>query len=139
MVDTSSRFSPVLDPPFRYRGSDVVRLLNKTFAPVGYPKGVRLDQGSAFVSLGLDLWGDQNKVLDLSRLGEAADNAFIEVFSGCLRTDSLNAHWFQTIADAQENLKDWRRYYNKYWPHGAIGNKLPILLQNRGGASSSLL
>jgi putative transposase len=55
-----------------------------------------------------------------------------------LRAECLNAHWFLTLADAQEKLEDWRRYYNEDRPHGAIGNKPPILLQNPGGVSSPL-
>ncbi|UPK40641.1 transposase [Bradyrhizobium sp. 186] len=30
----------------------------------------------------------------------------------------------------------WRRYYNEERPHGAIGNRPPILLQNHVGATS---
>ena len=50
------------------------------------------------------------------------------------RAECLNAHWFLTLADAREKLEDWRRYYNEERPHGAIGNKSPITLQNSGGA-----
>jgi putative transposase len=52
------------------------------------------------------------------------------------KTECLNAQWFLTLADAQEKLEDWRRYYNEDRPHGAIGNKPPISLQNPGGSSS---
>ena len=45
-------------------------------------------------------------------------------------------HWFLTLADAQEKLEDWRRYYNEERPHGAIGNKPPIMLLNHDGAAS---
>jgi putative transposase len=55
VVDTFSRFSPVIDPRFNYRGEDVVRMLDKTCALVGYPKAIRVDQGSEFVSRDLDL------------------------------------------------------------------------------------
>ncbi len=139
VVDTFSRFSPVIDPRFNYRGEDVVRMLGKTCALVGYPKAIRIDQGSEFVSRDLDLWAYQNNVvLDFSRPGKPTDNAFIEAFNGRFRAECLNAHWFLTLADAQEKLEDRRRYYNEDRPHGAIGNKPPILLQNPGGASSLL-
>ncbi len=139
VVDAFSRFSPVIDPRFNYRGEDVVRMLDKTCALVGYPKAIRVDQGSELVSRDLDLWAYQhNVVLDFSRPGKPTDNAFIEAFNGRLRAECLNAHWFLTLADAQEKLEDWRRYYNEDRPHGAIGNKPPILLQNPGGVSSPL-
>ena len=48
----------------------------------------------------------------------------------------LNTHWFMTLADAAEKMEAWLRYYNEDRPHGAIGNKPPILLQNPGGMPS---
>lgn len=48
----------------------------------------------------------------------------------------MNAHWFLTLADAREKLEAWRSYYNEERPHGAIGNKVPISLQNPGGSAS---
>ena len=139
VVDTFSRFSPVIDPRFNYRGEDVVRMLDKTCATVGYPKTIRVDQGSEFVSRDLELWAYQNNVvLDFSRPGKPTDNAFIEAFNGRFRAECLNAHWFLTLADAQEKLETWRRYYNEDRPHGAIGNKPPILLQKLGSITSRL-
>jgi putative transposase len=129
VVDPFSRFSPVIDPHFSYRGEDVVHMLDKTCALVGYPKAIRVNQGSEFVSRDLDLCAYQNNVvLDFSRPGKPSDNAFIEVFNGRLGAECLNAHWFLTLADAQEKVEGWRRYYNEDRPHGAIGNKPPILL-----------
>src|SRR4029077_7526152 len=52
------------------------------------------------------------------------------------RAECLNAHWFVTLADAREKLEDWRKYYNEDRPHGAIGNKPPIMLLNHDGATS---
>lgn len=98
-----------------------------------------VDHGSEFVSRGLDLWAYANNVvLDFSRPGKPTDNAFIQAFNGRLRAECLNAHWFMTLADAAEKLEDLRIYYNTDRPHGAIGNKLPILLQNPGSAHSPL-
>jgi putative transposase len=48
----------------------------------------------------------------------------------------LNAHWFLSLADAQKKLEDWRNYYKEERPHGAIGNKTPIMLLNHDGAAS---
>ena len=56
VVDTFSRFSPVIDPRFSYRAEDVVQTLERVCAAIGYPKTIRVDQGSEFVSRDLDLW-----------------------------------------------------------------------------------
>jgi transposase InsO family protein len=47
VVDTFSRFSPVVDPRFSCRGEDVVKTLELACKTVGYPTAIRVDQGSA--------------------------------------------------------------------------------------------
>jgi putative transposase len=54
IIDTFSRFSPVIDPRF----SLLKRLsaLERVCEDVGYPKTIRVDQGSEFISRDMDLW-----------------------------------------------------------------------------------
>lgn len=102
-----------------------------------YHSTIRVDQGWEFVSCGLDLWAYAHRVtLDFSRPGKPTDNAFIEAFNGRFRAECLNAHWFMSLADAREKMEDWSKYYNEERPHGAIGNNVPISLQNRDGTAS---
>jgi len=113
IVDTFSRFSPAVDPRFSYRGEDVVLTLEQICKSVGYPKTIRVDQGSEFISRDLDLWAYQKGVvLDFSRPGKPTDNAFIESFNGKFRAECLNAHWFMSLEDAREKMESWRRDYN---------------------------
>ena len=105
VVGTFSRYSPVLDPRFSYRGEDVVATLDRVCDRIGYPKTIRVDQGSEFISRDMDLWAYRHGVtLDFSRPGKPTDNAFIEAFNGRLRAECLNAHWFLSLADAAEKL-----------------------------------
>jgi putative transposase len=137
VIDTFSRYAPVVDPRLAYRGSDVVATLERVCKEMGYPSAIRVDQGSEFVSRDLDLWAYQNHVtLDFSRPGKPTDNAFIEAFNGRLRAECLNTHWFLSLADAREKLECWRRDYNEVRPHGAIGNKTPAALLESVGATS---
>lgn len=137
IVDIFSRLSPALVPRFTFRGTDVVQVLERIGNEVGLPASIRVDQGSEFVSRDLDLWAYQRGVtLDFSRPGKPTDNASIEAFNGRFRAECLNAHWFLSLADAEEKVETWRRYYNEERPHGAIGNRPPILLQNHVGATS---
>ncbi|MGZ2452665.1 putative transposase [Rhizobium ruizarguesonis] len=100
-------------------------------------KTIRVDQGTEFVSRDLDLWAYAKGVtLDFSHPGKPTDNALIEAFNGRFRAECLTQHWFLTLADAREKMEDWRRDYNEVRPHGAIGNKVPILLMNPGGVTS---
>jgi putative transposase len=135
IVDTFSRYSPAIEPRFNFRGADVVDILEDVGRQLGFPKAIRVDQGTEFVSRDLDLWAYQRDVtLDFSRPGKPTDNAFIESFNGKFRTECLNAHWFMSLDDARRKCEAWRRDYNEERPHSAIGNKVPIELVNRSGA-----
>lgn len=57
ICETHSRYCPATGPPFSYRGEDVVQTLECVFGQVGYPKTIRVDNGSEFISRDLDLWG----------------------------------------------------------------------------------
>ena len=71
VVDTYSRLSPVVDPRFSYRGEDVVATLDRACRENGYPKTIREDNGSEFISRDMDLWAYQRGViLDFSRPGK---------------------------------------------------------------------
>ncbi len=136
VVDTWSKVSPVIDPRFSYRGEDVVRTLDEACARVGYPRTIRVDQGTEFVSRDLDLWAYQRGVtLDFSRPGKPTDNAFIEAFNGKFRQECLDAHWFMSLADARKKMETYRRYYNEDRPHSAIGYNVPSSLIKPAGTS----
>lgn len=114
-----------------------MQTLERVCGKVGYPKTIRVDQGTEFVSRELDLWAYAKGVtLDFSRPGKPTGNAFIEAFNSRFRAECLNAHWFLTLADAREKMEDWRREYNEFRPNGAIGNKVSISLMKSGGATS---
>ncbi len=93
VIDTFSRYAPVVDPRLAYRGADVVATLDSVCKTMGYPGAIRVDQGSEFVSRDLDLWAYQNNVtLDFSRPGKPTDNAFIEALNGRLRDELLRTY-----------------------------------------------
>src|SRR5262249_42658100 len=90
------------EPRFNFRGPDVVEILEEVGRQIGFPKAIRVDQGTEFVSRDLDLWAYQRGVtLDFSRPGKPTDNAFIESFNGKFRAECLNAHWFMSLDDAR--------------------------------------
>ena len=76
VIDLFSRYTPVLDPRFNYRARDVVATLERTYTGIGYPKTIRVDQGTEFVSRDLDLWAYTNSVtLDfMNRPGNVGGN-----------------------------------------------------------------
>src|SRR5262249_29600539 len=117
------------------RTDEGVEILEEVGRQVGFPKAIRVDQGTEFVSRDLDLWAYRLGVtLDFSRPGKPTDNAFIESFNGKFRAECLNAHWFMSLDDARQKCEAWRRDYNEERPHSAIGNKAPIELIDRSVA-----
>src|SRR5262245_45256985 len=46
IIDTFSRFSPAVEPRFNFRGPDVVEILEEVGRQVGFPKAIRVDQGT---------------------------------------------------------------------------------------------
>ena len=121
IVDTFSRYSPAVEPRFSFCGADVVKILEDVGRQLGFPKAIRVDQGTEFVSRDLDLWAYQRGVtLDFSRPGKPTDNAFIESFNGKFRAECLNAHWFMSLDDAQRKCEAWRRDYNRASQHPSV-------------------
>ncbi|GBR37155.1 hypothetical protein AA101099_0619 [Neoasaia chiangmaiensis NBRC 101099] len=121
VIDTFSPFSPATDPRFSYRGEDVVQTLERICGQMGYPRSIRVDQGTEFVSRDLDLWAYQKGVvLDFSRPGKPTDNSFIESFNGKFRTECLNTHWFMSLDDARTKMEVWRKDYNPASQHPSV-------------------
>ena len=87
------------------------------------PRTISMDNGPEFTSKRLDQWAYLNGVdLNFSRPGKPTDNAMVEAFNARLRTECLNENWFLSLVDAREKIEEWRRYYNRERPHGALGN-----------------
>jgi hypothetical protein len=72
----------------------------------------------------MDLWAYQNGVgIGFSRPGKPTDNAYIETFSGTLRAECLDTHWFGTLAEARGRIEAWRREYNESRPHRFLNRR----------------
>jgi hypothetical protein len=58
---------------------------SKKSRQIGFPKAIRVDQGTEFVSREIDLWSyRRGGALDFSQPGK---------FNGKFRAECLNAHW----------------------------------------------
>ena len=126
LMDNFSRESLALRVSNRFRGEDVVKVLELVTSQRGLPKAIRVDNGPEFISKSLDWWAYFNGVkLDFSRPGKPTDNALIESFNGKFRQECLNQHWFITLPDAQETIDAWRVDYNERRPHSALGDRSP--------------
>jgi putative transposase len=58
--------------------------------------------------------------------GKPVQNAFVESFSGRMRDECLNLHWFRSLRHARDEIAEWRHHYNAKRPHSALGWLSPI-------------
>ncbi|KAA5546359.1 IS3 family transposase [Roseiconus nitratireducens] len=136
IVDLFTRESVLIGVEARFRGKDVVRVMDEIRGSRTLSKTIRLDNGPEFTSKALDHWAYEHGVtLDFSRPGKPTDNAFIESFNGSLRDECLNENWFLSLEDAREKIETWRRDYNQHRPHSALGNLAPGEFASSGQAS----
>lgn len=126
LVDNVSRVSPALEADFSMTGEKVTRVLDRAVALYGLPRAIQVDNGPEFAGRVLDAWAYRRGVkLCFSRPGKPTDNAYSESFNGKLRSEFLDAHWFESMAEVNPSLEAWREEYNEERPHSSLGDIPP--------------
>jgi putative transposase len=139
VLDVYTREGVAIEPGQSLKGEDVVRVLSRLKQQRGVPKLLFCDNGSEFTSQAVDLWAYQNEMkIDFSRPGKPTDNAFVESFNGTFRAECLNAHWFETLAEAKRLIEAWRQEYNGSRPHRSLGDRTPSEFASEYAASRAL-
>ncbi len=75
---------------------------------------LRTDQAPEFTSRAFMAWAHRRGVrhpLNVRR--QPTQNAYIESFNGKFRDERLNEQWFETLAQARQEITRWRRDYNE--------------------------
>jgi putative transposase len=121
VIDGFTRECLAIDVGQSLKGDDVVNTLMRITGERGFPKTIKTDNGSEFISKVMDKWAYEHGVeLGFSRPGKPTDNAKVESVNGRLRQECLNAHWFMSLVDAQGKIEAWRTEYNESWPYCAL-------------------
>lgn len=111
---------------FGIGGEYVCRLLDEAARFRGYPQAIRTDNGPEFVSRAFLGWLGRHGIEHiLIQPGRPMQNGYIESFNGRFRDECLNEHWFETLAQAREIVREWVQDYNEVRPHGSIGRMPP--------------
>jgi putative transposase len=114
IVDNFTRECPAIEVDSSLTGKRVAAVLEHLKQTRGVPARLKVDNGPEFVSRALDAWAHVNDVkLEFSRPGKPTDNPYIESFNGRLQAECLNQHWFETLAQAREEIEGWRVDYNE--------------------------
>jgi transposase InsO family protein len=104
----------------------VLDVLKWLFATRGIPQHLRSDNGSEFIANQVKVWlktsGCQTIYIEP---GHPWENPFIERFIGTLKRECLDRYLFDTVAEAQHLVEQWRQEYNRHRPHSSLDYLTP--------------
>jgi putative transposase len=124
--DEFSRSGLAIESSFSIPSRSVVAVLDSVAALYGYPKYLRIDNGTELTSKIMQLWSEEHEVeLLFIQPGKPTQNAYIESFNNRVRTELLNARWFHSIGDVQAAGYAWLHRYNTTHAHSALGYHTP--------------
>ena len=126
LVDEYTRECLVLHAAGALTGADVRRIMARVIGHRGAPTRIRSDNGSEFICAALVNWlpGVGAKSIPVAA-ASPWENGYIEAFHSRLRDEFLERVEFETVADAREKGKWFRRYYNVVRPHSSLGYATP--------------
>ena len=128
VIDEYSKLCPSLTVNYSLTGEAVVEVLTQIASQHGFPNRIRMDNGPEFRSRAVIEWALLHRVaLDYIQPGKPTQNAFIESFNGRLREECLDQQLFLNIDDARRKVESWRKFYNEFRPHSALGGIPPSL------------
>lgn len=109
IVDTISRFSPAIAPPFNFRYADVVEVLERVGREVGLPLPSGWARAPSLCRAGfagLPAWRHGRPL----RPGRPTDNAFIGVIHGKFRGRAFERRLVVSFDDARRKMQGlaWR-------------------------------
>lgn len=109
----------------------VIRYLDQLADWHGYPKKVRVDNGSEFTSEIFINWANAHNILvDYTQPGCPYQNAYIERFNRTYRDDVLDSYIFNNLNEVKQITRDWIALYNHERPHDSLNDMTPVEYRN---------
>lgn len=98
------------------------------------PEQIRCDNGPELTANALRDWCRFNQAGSAYiEPGSPWQNPYVESFGSRVRDELLGIELFQTLAEAQLLVEDWRHDYNTNRPHSALGMMAPPVSPPAGG------
>ena len=105
----------------------MIRVLDELVAVHGRPSAIRVDNGPEFTAQTFVDWCAEHGVaIHYIQPGKPDQNAYIERFNRSYRTEVLNAHLFESLAELRALTDTWLRIYNSERPHDSLGRVPPL-------------
>ena len=126
VIDEFSRECLAIKVARRLKSQDVLEQLGHLFIYRGLPGFIRSDNGPEFTAKAVRSWLERLNVQTLFiEPGSPWENGYNESFNGKLRDELLNGEIFTTLLEAQVLIDRWRKEYNQFRPHSALGYRPP--------------
>jgi putative transposase len=126
IIDEGNREGLEIEMGLSLPSRRVVRVLNELVALHGRPSAVRVDNGPEFTAQPFVDWCAEHGVAThYIQPGKPDQNAYIERFNRSYRTEVLNAHLFESIAELRALTDAWLQIYNGERPHDSLGRVPP--------------
>jgi putative transposase len=126
LVDEYTRECLALHVDRALTGADVRRVLARVIGRRGAPTRIRSDNGSEFICEALRRWLPQRGAEAIPvAAGSPWENGYIESFHSRFRDEFLEVEVFESVADAREKGRWFRREYNRVRPHSSLGYRTP--------------
>jgi len=118
----------------------VVRQLDALVAVHGCPSAIRVDNGPEFTAKPFVDWCADHRVTILYiQPGQPDQNAYIEPFNRTYRTEVLNTHLVESVAEPRALTDAWLQIYNRVRPHDSLALIPPLTFLPRPSSGTSLL
>jgi putative transposase len=105
----------------------VIRVLEALVVLHGRPSAIRVDNGPEFTAQPFVDWCSGHGIaIHYIQPGKPDQNAYIERFNRTYRTEVLNAHLFESVAELQAITNAWLNVYNQERPHDSLGRVPPL-------------
>ena len=126
MIDEFTKECLSIDVERRLSSDDVLNRLTERFVYRRVPEHIRSDNGAEFTAKVVRDWLARMGVKTLFiEPGSPWENGYIESFNGKLRDELLNGEIFDTLLEAKVLVEQWRKEYNRFRPHSALGYRPP--------------
>ena len=127
ILDEYSRECLAAEVKRQFTAEDVIGQLFQIIILRGIiPEHIRSDNGPEFTAKAVREWLGRLGVKTLFiEPGSPWENGYIESFNGKFRDELLNREIFTTLEEAKVLIGWWRREYNEFRPHSALGYKPP--------------
>jgi putative transposase len=110
----------------RIKSQDVLDQLYELFLSRGTPEHIRSDNGAEFTANAVRSWLKDLGVTTLYiEPGSPWENGYVESYIGKLRDELLNGEILDTLMEAKVLVESWRKEYNRFRPHSALGYRSP--------------